>query len=71
VLDERCENVYIDRAFPPRASESRAYAGRNAVDGSTSTRWASQKSIDPAWIHVDLGAVAAVSNTRILHVALN
>ena len=33
-----------------------AYAGRNAVDGSTSTRWSSQKNIDPAWIYVDLGA---------------
>ncbi|MBP2323561.1 glucose/arabinose dehydrogenase [Kibdelosporangium banguiense] len=41
------------------------YAGRNAVDGSTSTRWASQKNIDPAWIYVDLGAVAAVSQVKL------
>jgi glucose/arabinose dehydrogenase len=42
-----------------------AYAGTNAVDGKTSTRWASQKNIDPAWIYVDLGAVAAVSEVKL------
>ncbi len=42
-----------------------AYTGTNAVDGSTSTRWASQKNIDPAWIYVDLGAVAAVSQVKL------
>jgi len=42
-----------------------AYAGSNAVDGKTSTRWASQKNIDPGWIYVDLGATAAVSEVKL------
>ena len=31
-------------------------AAANAVDGSTSTRWASTANVDPSWIYVDLGA---------------
>jgi hypothetical protein len=31
-----------------------SFTGRNAVDGSTSTRWSSASS-DPQWIYVDLG----------------
>jgi glucose/arabinose dehydrogenase len=31
-------------------------AAKNAVDGSTSTRWASASNVDPSWIYVDLGA---------------
>jgi len=42
-----------------------AYAGKNAVDGSTSTRWASEKNIDPAWIYVDLGAVSTVTEVKL------
>jgi glucose/arabinose dehydrogenase len=42
-----------------------AYAGSNAVDGDTATRWASQKNIDPAWIYVDLGATATVSQVKL------
>ncbi|MEV4318272.1 PQQ-dependent sugar dehydrogenase [Actinocrispum sp. NPDC049592] len=42
-----------------------AYAGKNAVDGSTSTRWASQKNIDPAWIYVDLGGPSTVSSVKL------
>ncbi|TCO57230.1 PQQ-dependent sugar dehydrogenase [Actinocrispum wychmicini] len=41
------------------------FAGPNAVDGKTSTRWASQKNIDPAWIYVDLGGVSAVSEVKL------
>src|SRR5690349_9989418 len=37
----------------------------NAVDGSTSTRWASAANIDPSWIYVDLGATAAIHRVQI------
>ncbi len=32
-----------------------------AVDGSTSTRWASAANIDPSWIYVDLSTTAQIS----------
>ena len=31
-------------------------AATNAVDGSSTTRWASASNVDPSWIYVDLGA---------------
>lgn len=36
-----------------------------AVDGNTSTRWASAEGIDPQWIQVDLGSVATISRIRL------
>lgn len=36
-----------------------------AVDGSTSTRWASAEGSDPQWIRVDLGQEAAVGRVRL------
>jgi glucose/arabinose dehydrogenase len=38
---------------------------KNAVDGSTSTRWASAANKDPSWIFVDLQQVAAISHVRL------
>src|SRR2546423_6332493 len=40
-------------------------AAKNAVDGSSSTRWASTAGKDPQWIYVDLGAVAQVTRVRL------
>lgn len=37
----------------------------DAVDGNSSTRWASVAGTDPQWIYVDLGAVAHVSRVRL------
>ncbi len=37
----------------------------NAVDGSTTTRWASVAGVDPQWIYVDLGATAAVHRVQL------
>ncbi|PZG23770.1 hypothetical protein C1J01_00540 [Nonomuraea aridisoli] len=36
-----------------------------AVDGSTSTRWASAEGVDPQWIRVDLGSPHTVSRVRL------
>jgi endo-1,3(4)-beta-glucanase len=36
-----------------------------AVDGNSSTRWASQGQMDPQWIYVDLGAEATVDRVRL------
>ncbi|MEV7041052.1 discoidin domain-containing protein [Amycolatopsis sp. NPDC051061] len=40
--------------------ESSSYAGAKAVDGSTTTRWASVEGADPQWLRVDLGQSAAI-----------
>lgn len=37
----------------------------NAVDGSTSTRWASAAGVDPSWIYVDLGATYAIDRIQL------
>jgi hypothetical protein len=39
--------------------------GPNAVDGSTSTRWASASNADPQWIYVDLGGTFAVHRVQL------
>ncbi len=47
---------------PTNASslENAGTPAANAVDGSSTTRWASAFS-DPQWIYVDLGRVATIS----------
>jgi glucose/arabinose dehydrogenase len=40
-------------------------AAANAVDGDSTTRWASASGVDPQWIYVDLGATAHVSRVRL------
>lgn len=37
----------------------------NAVDGSTSTRWASVANVDPSWIYVDLGATYSIDRIEL------
>ncbi|MFB4319860.1 PQQ-dependent sugar dehydrogenase [Actinomadura sp. 21ATH] len=41
------------------STETSAYPGPNAVDGSMTTRWSSART-DPQWISVDLGSVTSV-----------
>jgi glucose/arabinose dehydrogenase len=38
---------------------------KNAVDGSTSTRWASASNVDPSWIYVDLGATFTIDRIEL------
>lgn len=40
-------------------------AGPNAVDGDSTTRWASGAGADPQWIYVDLGGTAHISRVRL------
>jgi hypothetical protein len=42
------------------------YVAKNAVDGSTSTRWASISHVDPQWIRVDLGKTYKVSKVTLV-----
>ena len=53
-------NLARNRLVLVSSIEASQYAGSNAVDGSTSTRWSSQFS-DPQWILVDLGQTVNVS----------
>src|SRR5581483_3616327 len=41
-------------------------AAAGAVDGSTSTRWASAPNIDPSWIYVDLSATAQITEIKLI-----
>ena len=51
-------DVLLSRNQPVTASSSGSCcAAKNAVDGNSSTRWASTAGKDPSWIYVDLGAV--------------
>ncbi|WP_217180909.1 chondroitinase-B domain-containing protein [Streptomyces sp. AC495_CC817] len=53
----------ISQGRPATASsvETSAFPASAAVDGSSTTRWASEEGVDPQWITVDLGAGASVS----------
>jgi hypothetical protein len=53
----------ISQGRPATASslETSAFPASAAVDGSSTTRWASVEGVDPQWITVDLGDVATVS----------
>ncbi|MFF8507091.1 glycosyl hydrolase family 8 [Streptomyces sp. NPDC015492] len=45
--------------------ETSAFGPGLAVDGSTSTRWASLEGVDPQWIRIDLGAVHTISRVKL------
>ncbi|MFD9889235.1 discoidin domain-containing protein [Amycolatopsis sp. NPDC059027] len=45
--------------------ENATFAGNLAVDGDTTTRWASVEGADPQWIAVDLGGPAAITRVKL------
>jgi len=49
------------KAVTASSAGGSAYAAKYAVDGNTSTRWASAAKVDPQWIQVDLGTKYTVS----------
>jgi glucose/arabinose dehydrogenase len=56
----------LSRNKPVTASSSGGCcAPKNAVDGNSSTRWASGSGNDPQWIYVDLGATVNVHRVRL------
>ncbi|WP_329060012.1 PQQ-dependent sugar dehydrogenase [Amycolatopsis sp. NBC_01480] len=62
-LAQPAADTLLSKGKPATASstESSAYAAGDAVDGKTTTRWASKEGADPQWLSVDLGATAQIS----------
>ncbi|MGP3983792.1 family 16 glycosylhydrolase [Streptomyces sp. KR80] len=56
-------DVLLSKGKPVTVSsvEAAAYSAAKAVDGDTTTRWASAEGRDSEWITVDLGASAKIS----------
>jgi chitodextrinase len=61
-------DVLLSRGKPTSASstESSAHSSDRAVDGNTTTRWASVEGSDPQWITVDLGSVNSISRVKLV-----
>jgi hypothetical protein len=57
-------NLALGRPAAASSVENASLGAGNAVDGSTSTRWASATS-DPQWLSVDLGTPASISRVRL------
>ncbi|MFB6719093.1 discoidin domain-containing protein [Kribbella sp. NPDC056345] len=60
-------DVLLSRGQPVLASsiEDGTFPAENAVDGNTTTRWASVEYVDPQWIWVDLGQAADVHRVKL------
>ncbi|NUS06575.1 MAG: hypothetical protein HOV97_28920 [Nonomuraea sp.] len=60
-------DTLLSRGRPATASsvEGAGFEAGKAVDGSTSTRWASAEGHDPEWIRVDLGGTYSVSRVKL------
>src|SRR5438552_2744390 len=57
----------LSQGKPVTASSSGGCcAPSNAVDGKTTTRWASAANIDPSWIYVNLGASMQISRVQLI-----
>ncbi|MFI6291579.1 discoidin domain-containing protein [Nonomuraea sp. NPDC050790] len=57
----------LSQGRPATASsiEGAGFEAAKAVDGSTTTRWASAEGRDPEWISIDLGTTAAISRVKL------
>jgi endo-1,4-beta-D-glucanase Y len=53
------------KAVTASSVEGSGFEAGKAVDGSTSTRWASAEGHDPEWLRVDLGSTYAISRVRL------
>ncbi len=60
-------DTLLSQGKPATASsvESSSFDATKAVDGNSSTRWASAEGHDPEWIRVDLGATATISRVKL------
>ncbi|MET9676218.1 glycosyl hydrolase family 8 [Streptomyces sp. NPDC006482] len=60
-------DALVSAGKPATASsvEAAGYEPGRAVDGSTTTRWASLEGVDPQWVRVDLGATHTVSRVKL------
>ncbi|WP_143591063.1 cellulase family glycosylhydrolase [Thermoactinospora rubra] len=57
----------LSRGKPATASsiEAAGFEAAKAVDGTTSTRWASAEGHDPEWLRVDLGSTATITRVKL------
>lgn len=53
------------RAVTASSIEGAGFEAGKAVDGSTSTRWASVEGHDPEWLRVDLGSAHTISRVKL------
>lgn len=53
------------RAVTASSIEGPGFEAGKAVDGSTSTRWASVEGHDPEWLRVDLGSAHRISRVKL------
>ncbi|MCF6404864.1 discoidin domain-containing protein [Chitinophaga filiformis] len=58
-------NLALGKAVTVSSIEDATLVGAYAVDGNTSTRWASASYVDPQWITVDLGSNYTISQVKI------
>jgi len=58
------QNLALNKTVATSSVQSSSFAGKYAVDGSTSTRWSSAAS-DPQWIYVDLGNQYNITSVKI------
>ncbi|ANZ41937.1 hypothetical protein BBK82_44400 [Lentzea guizhouensis] len=57
--------VSAGKAVTASSIEGTGFEPAKAVDGSSSTRWASLEGQDPQWLRVDLGSAHAISRVRL------
>ncbi|GAA2780213.1 discoidin domain-containing protein [Crossiella cryophila] len=55
----------LNKPTTTSSTEAAEFDGGKAVDGDTSTRWASVEGVDPQWLAVDLGGPATVNRVSI------
>jgi hypothetical protein len=58
-------NLALGKTVTVSSTETSALIAANAVDGNSSTRWASTLGVDPQWITVDLGNNYNISEIKI------
>src|SRR5436309_1745977 len=60
-------DILLSQGKPVATStnESSSLNGAKAVDGNSSTRWASAVSADPQWLRVDLGRAVTVHRVKL------
>ncbi|SEW43957.1 Por secretion system C-terminal sorting domain-containing protein [Chitinophaga sp. YR573] len=58
-------NLALGKTVTVSSTETSALVAAYAVDGNSSTRWASTLGVDPQWITVDLGNTYSISEIKI------
>jgi hypothetical protein len=58
-------NLALNKSVTVSSTEASGNVAANAVDGNTSSRWASVSGVDPQWIYVDLGSTQTISRVKI------